>query len=439
MQQQQAYDPRLRNDVARTGNVHLFDELDIPSSTMRTWRSRGQVKFVTLEPDEGREADLRDRLQRTERKLLVARAKIVLLTTVLRVLGVSLENLRLPAALAKKKLLRAIGAARKVMTLQEIARVIGISTARYYAWVEADAGCALPDTPSCPRTKPTQLTFEEIHEMHEMVTSKLYRHMSVRALALHAQRMARVFAHPGTWCRMIREHAWVRPRKRLYPAKPKVGLRASAPNEAWHLDRTVIKLLDGTKTYLSCIIDNFSRRILAWQLTTDASPAATFAVLMEAARCVDIGASKVKVYVDDGRENKNRTVDPLFDDDDSVLKRVIAQIDVSFSNSMIEAFFSRLKHGWLYLNDLQDFATLEKLISFYVLEHNTVMPHAAFNGQTPNEMYFGGGDVVLERIAQGKLVARKERLEKNRSRSCEICPNSSGVVPQIKELSIAEN
>ena len=213
-------------------------------------------------------------------------------------------------------------------------------------------------------------------------------------------------------------------------------MRTSAPNQAWHLDRTLIKLLDGTKAYLSCIIDNFSRRILAWQLTTDATPAATFAVLVEAAKWVANQSSEVEVYVDDGRENENSTVDPLFEN--SVLKRVIAQIDVTFSNSMIEAFFSRLKHGWLFLNELHDYATLEKLISFYIAEHNSVMPHAAFHGQTPDEMYFARGDAIIEQIAEGKRVAREDRIITNRSRSCDICPRSSGVAHQIGEPSTAK-
>jgi transposase InsO family protein len=45
-----------------------------------------------------------------------------------------------------------------------------------------------------------------------------------------------------------------------------VGIRAKAPNELWHIDVTIIKLLDGTKAYLHAVIDNFSRRILAWTL-----------------------------------------------------------------------------------------------------------------------------------------------------------------------------
>ena len=44
-----------------------------------------------------------------------------------------------------------------------------------------------------------------------------------------------VFASPSTWYRLIRIHNWRRPRKRIHPAKPKVGIRASHPNEIWHV------------------------------------------------------------------------------------------------------------------------------------------------------------------------------------------------------------
>jgi hypothetical protein len=54
--------------------------------------------------------------------------------------------------------------------------------------------------------------------------------MSIRARALFAQRTKQVFAHPVTWSRLIKER-WRRPRKRVYSAKPKVGIRARRPNE----------------------------------------------------------------------------------------------------------------------------------------------------------------------------------------------------------------
>jgi len=49
--------------------------------------------------------------------------------------------------------------------------------------------------------------------------------MSIRGLALHAQRLGKVFAHPATWAELIRDHQWRRPRRRVYPAKPKAGVR----------------------------------------------------------------------------------------------------------------------------------------------------------------------------------------------------------------------
>jgi putative transposase len=80
-----------------------------------------------------------------------------------------------------------------------------------------------------------------------------------------------------------------------------------------------------------------------------------------------------------------------------------------------------LKHGWLYLHQLHTFAALEKLIGFYVEQHNTVVPHAAFAGQTPDEMYFGRGDHVPGELAAGRARARAARLKSNRGLPCEAC------------------
>jgi transposase InsO family protein len=38
------------------------------------------------------------------------------------------------------------------------------------------------------------------------------------------------------------------------------------PTEMWHIDTTVIRLLDGSRVYLHAEIDNFSRRVLAWRV-----------------------------------------------------------------------------------------------------------------------------------------------------------------------------
>ena len=50
-----------------------------------------------------------------------------------------------------------------------------------------------------------------------------------------------------------------------------------------------------------------------------------------------------------------------------------------------------------------------------------VMPHAAFNGQTPDEMYFGNGDAVVIDLVAARARARHERIKANRVAACGMC------------------
>ena len=102
-------------------------------------------------------------------------------------------------------------------------------------------------------------------------------------------------------------------------------------------------------------------------------------------------------------------------------RRVLAQVDIPFSNSMIEAWWRQLKHQWLFLNQLDNIRRVQRLVAFYVREHNSVIPHSAFKGQTPDEIYFGTGDVVPIELKKAKERARMERLEENRALSCSRC------------------
>jgi putative transposase len=52
----------------------------------------------------------------------------------------------------------------------------------------------------------------------------------------------------------------------------------------WRIDTTVIRLLDGTRAHLDAVIDNFSRRILAWRVAETFAPVNSVAVLVDATR-----------------------------------------------------------------------------------------------------------------------------------------------------------
>lgn len=238
-------------------------------------------------------------------------------------------------------------------------------------------------------------------------------------LAVLAQRTGSVFASATTWLRLVRRRGWRRPRLRVHPEQPRVGIRASRPNEIWHIDTTLIRLLDNSRVYLHAVIDNFSRRILAWRLAERFDAASSVAVLVEAGRGVDRSAAVPTLLADAGVENRNRAMDELIDS--GLLKRVLAQTEIRFSNSMIESWWRSLKHNWLFLHPLDSAAKVRSLVAFYVAEHNARLPHSAFRGETPDEMYFGTGGGVPGRLAEQREAARRDRLAANRSRECAVC------------------
>ena len=97
----------------------------------------------------------------------------------------------------------------------------------------------------------------------------------------------------------------------MHPAKPKVGLRTTGPDEMWHIDTTVIRLLNGTRVYLHAVIDNFSRRIRAWNVADTFASANSVAVLLDATRGAARSATVPVELADAGVENVNAHIDAL--------------------------------------------------------------------------------------------------------------------------------
>ena len=115
------------------------------------------------------------------------------------------------------------------------------------------------------------------------------------------------------------------------------------------------------------MIDNFSRRILAWKTSDKFDPSITAELLNQAASDVN-EAEPPQVMVDGGVENYNGSVDAAIIS--LKLKRVLAQTEVTFSNSMIEAWWRVLKHQWLFLNELDSLPKVTSLVALYIeLQH----------------------------------------------------------------------
>ncbi len=318
---QQRYDHRLLDLVRSTGNIGHATRRGVPRSTARGWLTSTCANVVTVDV-----VDLD--VRRLQHEVLALRervggllAMLRLVVVLLKVSGFSLANARMPDGAGKASLIRAIDRSRSVLPLRAAMRVLGLSQSRYHAW-KRENECGLNDMPSCPRSSPQQLTRAEVETIKEMVTSEEYRHVPTGTLAVLAQRLRKVYASPTTWYRLVRRHQWRRPRRRIHPSKPKVGIRAAAADEVWHVDTTLIRLLDGTRAYLHAVIDNFSRRILAWKVSGTFDPSTTAELLLRASGgLVD---EKPTLLTDGGVENFNHAVDELVES--GHLQRLLAII-----------------------------------------------------------------------------------------------------------------
>ena len=269
---QQRYDHRLRHLVQRTGDVTVATDLGVPRSTARGWLGAAPTVVVCLDVADLTEPELRQEVLKLRRRVQKLTALLRLALALLRTSGFRLTGERLPDGRAKMRILRAVDRAREYLPLRAVLRFLRVSPSRFHAWRRRQRACALDDQSSCPRTSPSRLTPPEVRAIEDMVTSPEYRHVPTGTLAVLAQRLGKVWASPSTWYRLVRQHGWRRPRLRVHPAKPKIGLRTTRANEMWHIDTTVIRLLDGTRAYLHAVIDNFSRRILAWRVADTFAP-----------------------------------------------------------------------------------------------------------------------------------------------------------------------
>ena len=330
---QKQYDHRLRRLIQTTGDLDLAVRHGVPRSTARGWLKHSGTEVVSIDVLDMDAESLQREVLSLRRRLTRLLALLHLVVVTIRVVDFSFDRVRIPDGSRKQRLLRAIERTRTHLPLRGVLKLIGMSSTRYHAWLGKQK-CGLDDQQCCSRTTPQQLTREEYLTIKDMVTADEYRPVPTGTLARLAQRLGKVFASPTTWYRLVRTHDWRRPRQRVHSAKPTVGIRAARPNEVWHVDTTLIRLLDGNKAYLHATMEKFSRRVLEWRVNASCMPAVTAELLVEAFNATS--SDKPQSLVDGGVENFNSEVDKLIDA--GLLKRILAQTGIRYSNSLIESW-----------------------------------------------------------------------------------------------------
>jgi putative transposase len=125
------------------------------------------------------------------------------------------------------------------------------------------------------------------------------------------------------------------------------------------------------------------------------------------------------ILVDGGSENRVEKYGDTLQWAKERMRRAL--VDIAYSNSMIEAFWRKIKYSFLFKYNLDSLATVKRLIEKFINRYITIMPHSAFRGQTPDEIFFGNAPDIEKRLVEERTKAREKRIEFNRALSCDAC------------------
>jgi hypothetical protein len=124
------------------------------------------------------------------------------------------------------------------------------------------------------------------------------------------------------------------------------------------------------------------------------------------------------LLVDGGPENNNKYMDGYLV---SVpIRKFIAQSDVRFSNSMVEAVNKKLKYQHLFPFNHFSYEELVPHLIKHISEYNSVRTHHAHKYCTPQQVYFGDQPDPIE-IKNNMEMARKHRIIENQMAKCPVC------------------
>lgn len=270
----------------------------------------------------------------------------------------------------------------------------------------------------CIPKHPAQLLHREVNAIKKYCEDARYIHWPLASVYHQLIRDKVAFFHISTFYKYITRLKLNRATALKRRKNHSTGIRAAAPLQLLHADVTVFRTADNIKAYIYLIQDNFSRAVLGYTVHAYRKASVMLELLQDA--CTGYLQPAALEYsclmTDDGSENFGVVQDFVKAADNPVLEHIIAQRDVEFSNSMIEAANKHLKYYFLYHKHIADFNSLSRWLPEAIGDFNN-RPHHVLNGLTPLEVLNGKTTDKNVAIAQ-RQAAKTERIAQNKQQKC---------------------
>jgi transposase InsO family protein len=303
-----------------------------------------------------------------------------------------------------------------------VCRFLQISSHQFKIWNSNRLyRCLFTAIGYCRKRFPNQISQKEINVLKSLMSRKRFHTWSVASVWGYAVKKCHISMSRASWYRYCLGLGISEKRKPENKPRKKGSVKATCPNQIWHIDVTEFVTADNVKFYIHTVLDNFSRKIIAYTISRDKTAKTRLISLKQAIFSqfkTLLSNQDLDLIADGGAENDNFRVRNLIRNSKSLvnIQLKIAKRDVSFSNSMIEGNFKILKQ-FLRKRGAIFSHTIYKEIDFFFRDYNQVKPHYQHWIYTPDEVHYNPECLnfkpVLERI-------NKERQESNRKSCCKV-------------------
>lgn len=188
--------------------------------------------------------------------------------------------------------------------------------------------------------------------------------------------------------------------------------KTTAPNQMWQTDFTYLKVIGWGWFYLSTILDDYSRYIIAWKLCTTMQAddvMKTLDLALEKSGCDQVNVvHKPRLLSDNGSSYiAGDLADYL---EDKGMSHVRGRPYHPQTQGKIERWHQTLKNRILLENYFLP-GDLKNQIDGFVEHYNNDRYHESLNNVTPADAYFGRDTAILERREKIKQkTIQKRRL-----------------------------
>jgi len=283
---------------------------------------------------------------------------------------------------------------------------IGIPRSTFYCWYDRyrtrdDEG--LEDRTPAPRRVWNKLPAAVTQAVLELALKE--PQLSPRELAVSFVDRQQYFVSEASVYRLLKAHDLITsPAFILLKAADTFAEPTTAPNQLWQTDFTYLRVIGWGWFYLSTVLDDFSRYILAWKLCTSMTATDVSDTLAIALR--NSGLERVRV-----RHRPRLLSDNGPSYVSAQLGSWLAQHGMRhtrgkpyhpMTQGKIERYHRSMKNQILLENYYLP-GQLQARLTEFVDYYNSRRYHESLNNLTPADVYFGRGPTILSRRQNVKL------------------------------------